>query len=80
VLRILAQRCKVRIAELRMRAVAFLNALEFRLVSSDLLGVLAQHRKIGIIKLGMGVPGFIEVGELRLLGIGAGQLCEAEQA
>jgi hypothetical protein len=79
-LRILAHRCKVRIVELRMRALAFLNAHEVGLLTSDLLSVLAQHRKIGIIELRMGVPRLIEVGELRLLGIGAGQLCEAEQA
>ena len=68
----LPKRCKIRIVELRMRALAFLNARKFGLSTSDLLGVFAQHRKIRIIELKMGV------GEFRLLGIGAGQLCEPE--
>jgi hypothetical protein len=72
--RILPQRCKIRITELRMSAASFLNAQGFGLLTSDLLGVFAQHRKIGIIELKMGV------GEFRPLGIGAGQLCEPEQA
>jgi hypothetical protein len=72
--RILAQRRKVHIIELGKKELAFLNAHEFGLFTSDLLGVFAQHRKIRIIGLKMGV------GEFRPLGIGSGQLCEPEQA
>jgi hypothetical protein len=64
---VLAQLRECSVIEMRVRALAFLDARELRELGPDLLRVFAQERKFGILGKKMGSPILPDVCKLGLL-------------